>query len=149
MARRADKGPTLAQQAYQLGRLPLARRSTAKAGRLRWEGQLQPTPRSECYLVRIDYAPPGTPDILVLSPQLERPEAGVLPHVYDGDRLCLYYPGEWHSRMRIDTTILPWISEWLLFYELWLFTGRGLGGGHGTPAPPKAPEPAGSLRAAA
>jgi hypothetical protein len=138
MARRAEKGPTLAQQAYQLGRLPLARTSTVKAGRLHWEGMLHPTACSERYLVAIDYAPPGRPDITIISPPLEPPEVGVLPHTYEGDRPCLFFPGEWRPRMRIDTTIVPWISEWLLFYELWLFTGEWLGGGHGTPAPSKA-----------
>jgi hypothetical protein len=38
------------------------------------------------------------------------------------------------GREPVDNTILPWISEWLFFYELWLFTGDWLGGGHGTPA---------------
>jgi hypothetical protein len=138
MARRPDKTPTLAEQAFQLGRLPLAHTSSVKAGRLHWEGELRPTERSERYLVAIDYAPPGIPDISVLWPRLERPGGGVLPHTYEGDRLCLFYPGEWRRTMRIDTTIVPWISEWLLFYELWLFTGDWLGGGHGTPVPSKA-----------
>ncbi|MDY0295864.1 MAG: hypothetical protein RB296_00975 [Acidobacteriota bacterium] len=31
--------------------------------------------------------------------------------------------------MIIAKTIVPWASEWLIFYELWLATGEWLGGG--------------------
>ena len=57
-----------------------------------------------------------------------------LPHVYSQkeQRLCLYYPRgrcAWNSSMGIAKTIMPWTSEWLFFYELWLATGEWLGGG--------------------
>jgi hypothetical protein len=32
--------------------------------------------------------------------------------------------------MLLAYTVVPWISEWLLYYELWLFTGEWTGGGH-------------------
>jgi hypothetical protein len=32
--------------------------------------------------------------------------------------------------MSIAETIIPWTSEWLYFYELWVFTGEWHGGGH-------------------
>ncbi len=120
-----------------LGQLPITRRVVPRAGRLRWEGAIQPSSQSETYLVRIDYAPPGSPDITVLSPKLEAPEGKSLPHVYPGERLCLCYPCQWRAEMRIDQTIVPWIAEWLLHYELWSFTGRWHGGGHVVPAPSK------------
>ena len=31
--------------------------------------------------------------------------------------------------MQLATTIVPWCSEWLFYYELWLATGEWLGGG--------------------
>jgi hypothetical protein len=31
--------------------------------------------------------------------------------------------------MLYTETIVPWISEWLMYYELWLSTGEWLGGG--------------------
>jgi hypothetical protein len=31
--------------------------------------------------------------------------------------------------MPLAMTVIPWISEWLYFYELWLVTGEWLGGG--------------------
>ena len=49
------------------------------------------------------------------DPALElRAGAHALPHVYHGDRLCLYYPGDWKHGMLLACTVVPWISEWLL-----------------------------------
>ncbi|TBX68807.1 hypothetical protein EZL74_07990 [Flavobacterium silvisoli] len=57
-----------------------------------------------------------------------------LPHVYSHNeqRLCLYSPskGEWTKEKLIASTIIPWISKWLFFYEIWLIDGEWLGGGH-------------------
>ncbi len=39
-------------------------------------------------------------------------------------------PGEWKHDMLLSVTILPWIAEWLIHYELWLITGHWTGGGH-------------------
>jgi hypothetical protein len=67
----------------------------------------------------------------VLKPKLVIPEGESLPHTYPGERLCLYYPGigEWRSDVLLVKTIVPWISEWLLNYEIWLATGIWCGGG--------------------
>jgi hypothetical protein len=135
------KAKTVAQQALLLRQLAVTRRSDARAGRLVWEGQIQPTSHSEAYVVRIDYKPPKRPEISVVSPPLEPPRGVRLPHVYPGDRLCLCYPGQWGPEMRIDTTLVPWVAEWLFYYELWLFTGIWHGGGHGSPQSDKQPEP--------
>ena len=57
-----------------------------------------------------------------------------LPHVYSHkeQRLCLYSPDkkEWTKEKLIASTIIPWISKWLFFYEIWLIDGNWLGGGH-------------------
>jgi hypothetical protein len=38
--------------------------------------------------------------------------------------LCLFLGNrEWHVSIPIADTLVPWASEWLLFYELWLATG--------------------------
>lgn len=36
--------------------------------------------------------------------------------------------------MLLVDTILPWTSQWLLYYELWLITGHWMGSGHDHPA---------------
>jgi hypothetical protein len=99
-------------------------------GVLTWTGWLQPTPASRSYLVRIRYDGVSRPQVNVLDPPLVIPEGKTgLPHVYPHRELCLYYPGEWNGRMLIGDTIIPWASEWLFFYELWLATGEWHGGG--------------------
>jgi len=124
---------TLAQQLGPLGRLPLTVSTTVRRSRLVWRGRFQPTPISANYLVRIEYSLEDGrgPRVFVESPQLEvRPGEKSLPHVYAGDRLCLNLPGEWKSDESIAKTTVPWISEWLFYYEIWRSTGEWKGGGH-------------------
>jgi len=53
--------------------------------------------------------------------------------MFDQDRLCLYYHYEYDvTRMLLADTVIPWASEWLLHYEIWLATGTWHGGGHGS-----------------
>jgi hypothetical protein len=106
--------------------------SRIEKGALVAVGDVQPTSRSVVYKVRIEYRAGDAPDITVLSPKLvPREEGGRLPHVYPGDKLCLYtpYTGEWAPDMSLPHTFVPWISEWLFYYELWHATGEWLGGG--------------------
>lgn len=135
MARAGAKTP--AQQLFLLRQLPVTTVATVKSGRLRWEGRLQPTVRSDTYSVRIDYATPLHPEITIVAPQLEIPPGSVLPHTYGGERLCLCYPQQWNRTMLIATTIVPWASEWLLHYEIWKITGEWHGGGHEPASEPK------------
>jgi hypothetical protein len=46
-------------------------------------------------------------------------------------QICLYHPieDEWTSKSWLKDTLIPWAIEWLLLYELWLATGKWLGGG--------------------
>jgi hypothetical protein len=107
-------------------------RCEAKGAVLCVEGAIRPTARSVAYTIRIEYRAGKPPDVYVLSPKLEpREPGGCLPHVYTGDRLCLYLPGadEWTAAMPLALTIVPWIAEWLFFYETWRVLGVWLGGG--------------------
>jgi hypothetical protein len=83
-------------------------------GQLTWIGDLRPTKLSARYMIRIKYPGQGRPAITVASPRLSTLEGKSLPHVYPGDELCLYFPGQWNERMSIATTIVSWTSEWLL-----------------------------------
>jgi hypothetical protein len=125
-----DRTPV--QQLAALEALPITTTATVRRGRLRWVGRLQPTPLSVTYTVSIEHSRGKQPQIAVLEPELERPEDGELPHVFAGDRLCLCYPWQWDGSKLIIRTIVPWISEWLLHYEIWKVTGKWHGGGHGT-----------------
>lgn len=101
-------------------------------GQLIAHGNVQPTPRSNKYHLRITYRVGDKPRVQVIKPKLvPREPDGHLPHVYPGDELCLYLPssGEWSAQKSIAQTIIPWSIEWLFQYEAWHATGEWLGGG--------------------
>jgi hypothetical protein len=102
-------------------------------GRLTWTGELQPTPLSRHYVMRIALGHDGLPHVRVVSPALESREGATLPHTYREGTLCLYSRGEWNPSMSLVLTIVPWASEWLVNYEIWLATGDWYGGGDWPP----------------
>jgi hypothetical protein len=105
-------------------------RGRVRRGELDCVAKLQPSPASRTYTVRLTYRHGRRPRVIVKDPPLAlHPGATALPHVYVGDELCHCYPGQWRHDMLLANTILPWASEWLMHYELWLVTGRWAGGG--------------------
>ena len=122
---------TPAQQAYSLKLAFPNFRVIAARHELRFVGTLQPSPTSDRYTIEVEYKVPTQPCVRVVQPQL-RLAAGrtKLPHVFKGNDLCLYLTGEWRPDLKISEYIIPWISFWLFFYEVWLVTGEWLGGGH-------------------
>ena len=93
-----------------------------------WRGTLQPTALSRIYEIEISYRFGWTPKVKVISPHPSRP-GELLPHVYREGNLCLHLPDEWSANWLIADTVVPWASEWLFFYEIWLATGDWHGGG--------------------
>ena len=69
------------------------------------------------------------PKVHVLSPRLDLPSRRSEVHVYSDGTLCLYFPGEWDRSSLLVDTIVPWICEWLIHYEVWQVTGNWHGGG--------------------
>lgn len=125
-------GLNAAQQAFVLrSRFPDAD-CVVKAGRLVWRGLLEPTSLSRQYQVEIAFRDRQTPRVRVLD-ALETREGESLPHVYSDGSLCLHEPGEWTKMMLIADSTVPWTSEWLANYEIWLFTGDWHGGGEWPP----------------
>lgn len=100
---------------------------------LNWIGKFKPTAISQVYtvLVRLQNNDLG---VFVISPKKLKlfKNEKYLPHVYSTpkQKLCLFFgKREWNRSMLISDTIIPWISDWLYYYELWLITGEWLGGG--------------------
>jgi hypothetical protein len=120
--------------AQQIGRMALNHRQfhgALRRGTIRWIGDLQPSPLSDSYTVQIDYRPPARPTVSVLRPKLvSRKPAERIPHTFPDGTICLHLPGEWTSTMPIADTIVPWMSLWLLHYEIWITLGTWMGGGH-------------------
>ncbi len=100
-----------------------------------WSGYLQPTFLSPDYLIKIVYKRGNSPNVYVVEPKpLIFPEGKTkLEHVYNTEKqhLCLYHrpSKEWKHTMHIADTIIPWTSEWLYHYEIWVATGTWKGGG--------------------
>ena len=99
------------------------------------ELKIQPTPLSQVYEVKIVYKDNRFIEIFVINRTLKIAiNRDKLPHIYDSEKqqLCLYSPSkrEWSAHNYIDNTVIPWTSEWLYYYELWLPEGKWLGGGH-------------------
>src|SRR6267142_5931751 len=125
-----------------------------------WEGPLRPA--SKTYRIRIVYFRRTFFDgwslsnpyvtVHVVDPLIGEfmLDGDILPHVYWNDRvpmwpaLCLWDPAEmyWDPEMTIATTIIPWTSEWLLFFEYWQITGEFRGPGrHPDRRPMTCPRP--------
>jgi len=99
-----------------------------------WVYDLTPSPLSESYTISLKYVLGKHPKVFVINKKLELAEGKTkLPHAYSTEKqhLCIYYKkaNEWRSSMSIADTIIPWTSEWLFFYEIWLSTGKWKGGG--------------------
>ncbi len=94
-------------------------------------GQVQPTEMMQVYTVRLEFDG-WTPSVRVLDPPLRpRPDAEEIPHMYEQERLCLYYPQyrEWTPADLLSDTIIPWTARWLFHYEVWHAVGEWHGGG--------------------
>jgi hypothetical protein len=103
--------------------------------RLVWLGTLTPAEYTASYDVLIDHQIGKSPLVYVVRPRLRLVDGQDLPHVYPLNTLCLFLGNrEWHQSIPIADTLVPWASEWLLFYELWLATGEWLGEGEHPPA---------------
>jgi len=130
----AKKDLTLAQQDMFLRISQIVKgNGTLSNGELIWRFEVQPSPLSRTYNIRLEYTRSGTPDVFVETPDLDLlVENRPLPHIYNNPvRLCLYMPstGQWCPTKRLDQTIVPWTFIWLYYFEEWLDSNHWKGGG--------------------
>lgn len=94
--------------------------------RLECEGIITPSEHCDTYRVAILYEQDGVPEVRIKKPQII-PSTKI--HMYSTGALCLYKPSDdpWSARDNIHEKIIPWIAEWLVFYELYLIEGKWLG----------------------
>ncbi len=130
-----SRGISLILQANKLKSYFPDSECSVKQNILVWKGYLQPTYLSPKYLIKVAYLLEKHPNVYVLKPKpLVLAEGkSKLEHVYDTEKqhLCIYYrrAKEWDETKFIADTIIPWTSEWLLHYEIWVATGAWHGGG--------------------
>jgi hypothetical protein len=131
MARKTPKQQPLGlavQAAHLKKHFPDAKTSVRRSC-LHWLADLRPTELSCVYRISLEYKLKNRPKVRVLAPALRLPERKSEVHVFSDGTLCLYFMGEWNGRFLLVDTIVPWISEWLIHYEIWLVTEEWHGGG--------------------
>lgn len=91
-------------------------------------GELQPE-LCDLYKIRIEFREGHTPMVFITSPHIVHQPA---IHIYKEGCLCLYYPGDfkWRNSTKIADYTIPWIVEWILYYEIWKITGKWEGAEH-------------------
>lgn len=110
-----------------------------KGGLLECFGEITPSEECETYRIRIRLVRGLTPKVRVLKPRI-LPSSKI--HTYGNGDLCLYDHRDqpWMSDDNLHEKIVPWTAEWLVYYELFLLTGKWMGpeAPHGDS--PKSPE---------
>lgn len=120
---------SVAHQALGLRQLFPNLPAKVRAGRLEWTGILTPTPMSRDYTVKLTYSQITRPRVVIIDPKLHCVTDGAIPHLYRDGSICLNDTHQWDPSMLLVDTIIPWTSEWLYFYELWVATGTWFGDG--------------------
>lgn len=78
---------------------------------------------SEPYKVKIEYVAGLEPKTTIILPIIN-PTKDI--HMYNDHSLCLYYPPDmkWNHKTKIYQYTIPWISEWIIFYERYKVNGN-------------------------
>ena len=131
--------PSLAQRALELSLLGLPDSSTViRSGtHLLYRFSICPSTTSRVYECLIKVWPgKKSPEAFVVFPDLSMLAAKrLIPHVYPhkgaATKLCLWCPKlcDWNPELKLTETYIPWIAEWLWYFEDWLYTGEWAGGG--------------------
>lgn len=102
-------------------------------------GEITPSEGCQTYRISVRLVRDGTPVVRILEPNIE-PNRKY--HTYGDGQLCLYKPCEhpWKRSDFLHDKIIPWTAEWLVYYEIYLRTGKWEGpeADHGTT--PKTPQ---------
>ena len=101
---------------------------------IEWRSEIAPFGCSKTYLVSITFSLQRRVKVWIVRPALESLPGKKIPHRFSDGSLCLNVPEEWSSSMPVAEVLVPWISDWIYFYEIWLATGEWIGGGHEPPA---------------
>ncbi len=94
-------------------------------------GTIKPGPLTDEYDFSLEYKRGRVPTVRILRPPIYTKQGGkVLGHTYEKDKPCVFRPKfDWSVDKVIANTVIPWLALWLQFYEVWLATGKWLGGG--------------------
>lgn len=85
-------------------------------------GWLQPAGCKEAYKIKIEHVVGKEPKTTILYPEIQ-PLRTI--HMYPDHSLCLHYSPDmkWTESTKVYQYTIPWITEWIIFYELYLING--------------------------
>jgi hypothetical protein len=86
-------------------------------------GEIKPKDCIYTYRIKIEYVAGHEPKTTILSPEIE-PCKEI--HMYKDHSICLHYPKDmlWNERTKVFQYAIPWISEWIIYYELYMINGH-------------------------
>jgi len=86
------------------------------------KGVLQPLDYIQPYEVEIKVFCGRSPRVYIMNPTVPYDKN---IHMYKQGHLCLYYPRDmyWASNTSITEYTIPWINEWIIYYELYKISG--------------------------
>lgn len=87
------------------------------------KGELQPIESVNKYKIEIKMRPNRKPVVRIISPTIT-PNPKI--HTYSDGSLCLYYPVDmpWKANTYVADYTIPWIVEWILYYEIFQITKK-------------------------
>jgi hypothetical protein len=90
--------------------------------RLFCTGLLQPIPEIDPYRIHIIFKTNQAPKVFIKIPRIP---INTKAHMYPDGSLCLFYPKEfiWTDNTSIAKYLIPWISEWIVYYECFKTNG--------------------------
>jgi hypothetical protein len=90
---------------------------------LRCSGYLKPDGCNNQYKVLIEHVVGKEPKTTILEPSI-KPSSKI--HMYQDHSLCLSYSKDtkWTENTKVYENTIPWLVEWIIFYELYLVNGN-------------------------
>lgn len=87
-------------------------------------GTIQKTDYKNVYQIEIRCVAGMEPCSKILEPADIMPSKEI--HMYDNHTLCLHYPPDmkWSGRTPIYQYTIPWVLEWIHYYEIYLINGN-------------------------
>lgn len=87
------------------------------------KGSIKPLQCINRYDIKIEYIAGYEPKTTILFPEIE-PCREI--HMYKDHSICLFYPPDmtWNEKTKVYQYTIPWISEWIIYYELYLINGN-------------------------
>ncbi|MDR3404777.1 MAG: hypothetical protein P4L99_19895 [Chthoniobacter sp.] len=94
--------------------------------RLTARGTMTTEQNGSKYVIQLGLQPRNDPTVRILRPDIPVDQK---VHIHSSGNLRLFDWREqkWQKGWHLHETIIPWTAEWLMFYELYLLTGKWLG----------------------